>query len=125
MSNITILDTSINQRFIFQLLKPTAIAAIFALSTGCATRAPSTREMDRNSVFTPALNGNEASVKPASVGIMSSVGKQPSQPQRTAPWIERVWIHDHELSSNTYFQGTYVFLEVQPSYWNDTQLVNP
>lgn len=101
------------------------IVSACLLSTACATRAPSTREMDRNSVFTPAMNNDDASGKPGPVGIMSSWGKQPSQPQRTAPWIEKVWIHDHELSSNTYFQGTYVFLEVQPSYWNDSKRVKP
>ena len=109
-------------------MKPTShllFAMTCLLSTACATRAPSSREMDKNSVFTPTLNADERAEKPGLVGIVSPVGKQPSQPLRTAPWVEKVWVYDHELSSNTYFQGTYVFLEVQPSYWNDTQRVNP
>ena len=109
-------------------MKPTShllFAMTCLLSTACATRAPSSREMDKNSVFTPKLNSEERAEKPGPVGIVGPVGKQPAQPLRTAPWVEKVWVYDHELSSNTYFQGTYVFLEIQPSYWNDTQRVNP
>lgn len=125
MQNITILYIDINQRLICRLPKIVAITALFALSTACATRAPSSREMDKSSVFTPALNEGERAEKPGPMRMVSSVGKKPAQPLRTAPWVEKVWVYDHELSSNTYFQGTYVFLEVQPAHWNDTQRVKP
>ena len=41
----------------------------------------------------------------------------PLMPARTAPVIRRVWVADQTLPDGSWLQGTWWFMEVEPSHW--------
>ena len=43
--------------------------------------------------------------------------KVATEPIRTDPRIEKVWIYNQEINDGTYLQGTYVFFQVDNGYW--------
>jgi hypothetical protein len=119
MSYTTILDTDIGQRKHFTLSKLPICLTLLAVATACVSRAPSENVMSSGTVFAPSLNASSSSgnrERPR-LTLANEGSSSASNPRRTQPWVEKVWVYDQELAGQTYFQGTYVFLEVQPSQW--------
>jgi hypothetical protein len=120
MSYTTILDTDIGQRKHFALSKLPICLSLLALTTACVSRAPSENVMGSGTVFAPGLNASSSSgnSERPRLTVANRGSNSASNPRHTQPWVEKVWVYDQELAGQTYFQGTYVFVEVQPSQWS-------
>lgn len=84
----------------------------------CATRAPSTHELERRS----GLSGGGYDEKSfeaelGRIGVETAQGKESGAPVRLAPVIARVWLHDQVLDDGGWLQGTWMFVEVEGSKW--------
>ncbi len=101
-------------------MKKSILVSVLALtSISCATRAPSTFELDRKAGLTPSLDteGAKKEAKELKKTDEKKAKEKPEQPWRTHPRIEKIWVYGQELSPSVYMQGTHVFLEVNPGEW--------
>ena len=96
------------------------ISAICAF-VSCATRAPSTNELDKKAGLSPALDADAAKKDVKELRKSEEKKKEkdvdPDKPRRSFPRIERIWVYGQELAPTVYMQGTSLFLEVTPGAW--------
>jgi len=95
--------------------------AVFTFSLAfysCASRAPTTHELDSRS----GLYGN-ATTEPAydrelaTAQNQKMLAKENGAPLRVSPLVTKVWIHDQALEGGHWLAGTWAFIEVEPSRW--------
>jgi hypothetical protein len=105
-------------------MKNSILVSFLALtSVSCATRAPSTFELDKKAGLTPTLDVEGAKKeakelkKDQEKKDEKKAKEKPDQPWRTRPRIEKIWVYGQELSPSVYLQGTHLFLEVNPGEW--------
>lgn len=90
------------------------ISAFFVLG-GCVTKFPSNYELDRRSGSTPA--GGTPGLESLSNYSLRDAPMTPEyMPVRSQPVVTKVWVYDRRLGPN-WLQGTWMFIEVQPSQW--------
>lgn len=88
------------------------------LGAGCATRAPTKFELDRRAGLVPEIESQRKIKDAQEVRALPPTSKGAQSPRRIEPRIEKIWVYDQELTSRAWMQGTYVFLEVEPSRWS-------
>ncbi len=110
-------------------MKNSILVSVLSLtSVSCATRAPSTFELDKKAGLTPTLDIEGAKTEAKELKKTedkkderskekSKEKEKPEQPWRTRPRVEKIWVYGQELSPSVYLQGTHVFLEVNPGEW--------
>ncbi len=49
----------------------------------------------------------------------SAITPEPMMPARVAPVVRRIWVSDQHLPDGSWLQGTWLFIEVEPSRWLD------
>lgn len=95
------------------------------LLSACLRRAPTSYELDKRSgqALPPAEPQYETkkTLKKAAftepLRTNSTLAPAPMMPARTAPVVRRVWVTDQTLPDGSWLQGTWWFVEVQPSRW--------
>ena len=88
------------------------------LLTSCITRAPSEYELDRRAGLTPSV---EVPISEKEIAKLEKIHKTDAiggAPVRTSPWIEKVWVYDQSLGKDYWLQGTYIYMEVEPTSWS-------
>lgn len=90
------------------------------LTAACASRAPTECELDKRSGLYPSSfcedNGRAGPVEPLQ-GSKSKAIVPSEVPVRSEPLVKKVWIHDQILEGGHWMQGTWAFIEVEPSKW--------
>lgn len=86
--------------------------------SGCVTRAPTKFELDRRAGLVPEVEAEKKAREAQGVRTLPAISKGAQSPRRVEPRIEKIWVYDQELSAHAWMQGTYVFLEVEPSRWS-------
>lgn len=91
-------------------------------AAGCVSRAPTECELDRRSGLYPSSYCDNEAAKKAptaslAVNAVSLSTKHAPVPVREQPTVARVWIHDQLLEDGTLMEGTWAFIEVEPSRW--------
>lgn len=87
----------------------------------CATRAPSTHELERRAGLSGAgYDEKTYEVDLGRIAAEKAQAKETSAPVRLAPLIARVWVHDQTLDDGHWLQGTWMFVEVEGSRWVKT-----
>lgn len=107
-----------------------SLTLIFASSLACAcvSRAPTKCELDKRSGLYPTSYCDtesasvEANPQKAEIQGVSTASKNPSLPVRVEPVVARVWVHDQILQGGHCMQGTWLFIEVEPSKWSRTSI---
>jgi hypothetical protein len=94
------------------------LALVTILVAGCATRAPTKFELDRRAGLIPEADGQKKIAEARDVRSLATSTKDPAMPHRTSPRVEKIWVYDQELGPNTWMQGTFIFLEVEPGRWS-------
>lgn len=101
----------------------------FSLSAliGCVSRAPSDCELDKRSGLYPSSFCENTSNSDDKVEKNKSVSNiRPSSiPVRSEPLIKRVWVNDQILEGGHWMQGTWIYIEVEPSKWVGSELRQP
>ena len=96
--------------------------AVFVI-VGCVSRAPTDCELDKRSGLYPSSfcegKTDKGSVEPIHGAAASNV-KPNEIPVRSEPLVKRVWIHDQILEGGHWMQGTWAYIEVEPSKWVGT-----
>lgn len=92
------------------------------LLSACVSRAPTDCELDRRSGLYPSSYCDTEAAKKAQPAALAaaatSLGTRPAPvPVREQPTVARVWIHDQLLEGGTLMEGTWAFIEVEPSRW--------
>jgi hypothetical protein len=83
------------------------------LLAGCVSRAPTQCELDRRSGLYPnSYCEGESHPLP---GVSRDL--EPDVPARTPAVIKKVWVSDQMIEGGHWMQGTWVYLEVEPSRW--------
>jgi hypothetical protein len=96
-------------------MKNSLLVTVCALaSVSCATRAPSTFELDKQAGLAPSLDVEGAKREAKE---LKREERRAEPLVRTRPRIEKIWVYGQELSPTVYLQGTYLFLEVSPGEW--------
>ncbi len=95
---------------------------VAGVSAGCVSRAPTECELDRRSGLYPSSYCDSEAAKkapPAALAAAASpLSSKPAPvPVREQPTVARVWIHDQLLEGGTLMEGTWAFIEVEPSRW--------
>lgn len=104
------------------------LGALFgAAGSGCLVRAPTSYELDKRAGngIPPADPAYEHPRRYRRKGVSfeeplrstSGIAPAPLMPARTAPVIRRVWVADQTLPDGSWLQGTWWFMEVEPSNW--------
>lgn len=103
-----------------------ACLLLAALGTsGCLRRAPTTFELDKRAgnPVPPAAPEYEQPRRKRGrqfdepMRTTSTISPAPVLPARTAPVIRRVWVADQALPDGSWLQGTWWYIEVEPSRW--------
>jgi hypothetical protein len=100
------------------------VLSVASIATGgCVSRAPTDCELDKRSGLYPSSfcegKTDKGSVEPLQRAAASNV--QPNEiPFRSEPLVKRVWIHDQILEGGHWMQGTWAYIEVEPSKWVGT-----
>ena len=94
---------------------------------GCLVRAPTSYELDKRAGngLPPADPAYEHPRRYKRKGqsfeeplrATSGIAPAPLLPARTAPVIRRVWVADQTLPDGSWLQGTWWYLEAEPSRW--------
>jgi hypothetical protein len=99
-----------------------SLSLIF-LTIGCVSRAPTDCELDKRSGLYPSSfcegNADKSAVGPTQRATAANV-KPNEIPVRSEPLVKRVWIHDQILEGGHWMQGTWAYIEVEPSKWVGT-----
>jgi hypothetical protein len=95
-----------------RLVLLSGVASVALVS--CATRAPSTFELDKQAGLVPTLDVEGAKREAKE---LKREERKAEPPVRTRPRIEKIWVYGQELSPTVYLQGTHLFLEVSPGEW--------
>jgi hypothetical protein len=96
----------------------------------CVSRAPTDCELDKRSGLYPSSfcegKPENGSVEPVQGDAPATV-KLNEIPVRSEPLVKRVWIHDQILEGGHWMQGTWAYIEVEPSKWlgTTTRPMNP
>lgn len=104
-----------------------ACALLMAVSMGgCLVRAPTTYELDQragngippaNPVYEHPKRHKKGVPFEEPLHTTSGVAPTPLMPARSAPVIRRVWVADQTLPDGSWLQGTWWYLEAEPSRW--------
>jgi hypothetical protein len=90
---------------------------------GCVSRAPTDCELDKRSGLYPSSfcegTADKSAVEPTQGATAANV-KPNEIPVRSEPLVKRVWIHDQILEGGHWMQGTWAYIEVEPSKWVGT-----
>jgi hypothetical protein len=90
------------------------------IAVGCVSRAPTDCELDKRSGLYPSSfcegKADKGAVEPVQGATAASV-KPNEIPVRSEPLVKRVWIHDQILEGGHWMQGTWAYIEVEPSKW--------
>ena len=90
---------------------------------GCVSRAPTDCELDKRSGLYPSSfckeTADKGAVEPTQGATAANV-KPNEIPVRSEPLVKRVWIHDQILEGGHWMQGTWAYIEVEPSKWVGT-----
>lgn len=100
-------------------------AAPLYLLLACATRAPSEYELDRRAGLLPTVEVERLRREAEDLKLSPDEPKTAREPQRARPRLERLWVYDQELDGASWLQGTYVYIELEPSRWLDTPEARP
>ena len=122
------------------LVKAAACPMILAVLAGCVSRAPTDCELDRRSGLYPSsfcdkdaaadprdqpalLSASSGSASSGSaLGSSASGGLSDAKPAtfpiREQPVVAKIWVRDQVLDGGNWMQGTWLFVEVQPSRWS-------
>lgn len=100
--------------------------AVFCCSTliqACASSAPSKYELNRRSGLDIAVDKDghpeeQIDRDMALFKLEEAAGKNPNQPGRTKPIVEKVWVYPQKINGQDWMQGTWVYIEVAPSVWS-------
>jgi hypothetical protein len=92
---------------------------------GCFKRAPSSYELDKRAgqPLPPAEPAYETSKSlkkqrfEEPLRTTSTIAPAVRMPARTAPVIRKVWVADQTLPDGSWLQGTWWYVEVEPSHW--------
>ena len=94
---------------------------------GCVSRAPTACELDERSGLYPSSfcenvskNNDEFKRNKPIPNIRPS-----AIPVRSEPLIKRVWVNDQILEGGHWMQGTWIYIEVEPSKWVGSELRQP
>jgi hypothetical protein len=95
------------------------------LCLGCFKRAPSSYELDKRAgqPLPPAEPQYETKKSlrkqrfEEPLRTTSTIAPAARMPARTAPVIRRVWVADQTLPDGSWLQGTWWYVEVEPSHW--------
>ena len=86
---------------------------LFGGGQACVSRAPTQCELDRRSGLYPnSYCEGESHPLP---GVSRDL--EPDVPARTPAVIKKVWVSDQMIEGGHWMQGTWVYLEVEPSRW--------
>jgi hypothetical protein len=95
------------------------------LGVACVSRAPTECELDRRSGLYPSsyCDKDVAATpreRPALVGGAAATANTvpASLPIREQPVVAKVWVRDQILDGGHWMQGTWLFIEVEPSRWS-------
>lgn len=112
-------------------MRNSILAAAFLTTVSCATRAPSSFELDKKAGLSPSLDAEDTKKeakelrktdeKKSDVKEKKNKVNDEDKPRRTFPRIEKIWVYGRELSPAAYMQGTHIFLEVTPSTWTSEE----
>ena len=95
---------------------------LLSSAAGCVSRAPTECELDRRSGLYPSSYCDSEAATKAPPAALSAAASLPSTkpapvPVREQPTVARVWIHDQLLEGGILMEGTWAFIEVEPSRW--------
>lgn len=96
------------------------ICTVSALAFGCVSRAPSDCELDKRAGVYPS---SFCDIENAKTVPSEAVRGEPVRPKAAAlpvrdePVVAKVWVHDQILDGGNWLQGTWLFIEVEPSQW--------
>lgn len=102
-----------------------SLLVLVLLVPGCLRRAPTSYELDKRAGHplppTEPAYETKKSLRKASftepLHTTSNIARAPQMPARSAPVVRRVWVVDQTLPDGSWLQGTWWFVEVQPSRW--------
>ncbi len=92
----------------------------------CVSRAPTECELDKRSGLYPTSFCENVSDSKAAQGsteksaaLNSNAGliKASIIPMRSQPIVKRVWMTDQILAGGHWMQGTWIYVEIEPSEW--------
>lgn len=95
--------------------KRLALISAFLVLGGCVTKFPTDYELDRRSGSTPA-SGIPGIESLSNYSLRDAPMTPDYMPVRSQPVVTKVWVYDRRLGPN-WLQGTWMFIEVQPSQW--------
>jgi hypothetical protein len=89
---------------------------------GCVSRAPTDCELDKRAGNYPSSFCDKGAAQtnlPNSIQSQGNTGpKKPMTiPVREAPLVKKIWVPDQILEGGHWMQGTWLFVEVEPSKW--------
>jgi hypothetical protein len=104
------------------LLSSPTLFLLAGAAAGCVSRAPTECELDRRSGLYPSSYCDSEAAKKAPPAALAAAATSPSTkpapvPVREQPTVARVWIHDQLLEGGILMEGTWAFIEVEPSRW--------
>ena len=104
------------------LLSSPVLVLVAGAAAGCVSRAPTECELDRRSGLYPSSYCDSEAATKAPPAALSAAASLPSTkpapvPVREQPTVARVWIHDQLLEGGILMEGTWAFIEVEPSRW--------
>lgn len=96
--------------------------SIVALLQACATSAPSNYELNRRSGLDIAVDKEDFAEEQLEEDmkffkVVEREGRSTQMPARTGPVIEKIWAYDQIINDGNWMQGTWIYIEVEPSKW--------